>query len=499
MSFSLFSVIIILICGAIAAVEIYRGVVRGFARSMISMGSLITSLVASLVIAPALSQTVVPAVFRQFIRPLKIYKNLIAGYESYDSFIVALACAVISILLFVILFLLLRILFGCIFFGIAKKKLRPHANDLGFHQEKHSFFYRNDKLLGGIAGGLCALIVSMTVTSPLMGVLNIAKKGMRMAERADSHIWQTMSIPEAEINTFKSYTNDLPGNLLYELGGKYIFYAVAKTEIYGNQAYIMNEIDTAEDLLEDFLVVYEIIRAPKSATEEHITHLRSMNDGVARLEICHGVLAEHLAKCSEAWLDGKMYMKTSKPRMHAAVEPVLNEVLTVCAQSNEVNVKQNVATLINMYAIVLESGIAEIKSSDFMGVIDCLESSDLIDKLDAELSKNPYMRGISVSSIAMNLVSDKIENTNYTQEDYAILTESLAEAISAVKSRGYGSNEEMVSVLSVNAQKYINEFGVKIPDVIAEAAAREFLNSFVNNKDDITPEQIEHLLKSYLD
>ena len=247
------------------------------------------------------------------------------------------------------------------------------------------------------------------------------------------------------------------------------------------------------------MVVYEIIRAPKSATAEHITHLRSMNDGVARLEICHGVLAEHLAKCSEAWLDGKMYMKTSKPRMHAAVEPVLNEVLMVCAQSNEVNLKQNVATLINMYAIVLESGIAEIKSSDFMGVIDCLESSDLIDKLDVELAKNPYMREISVASIAMNLVSDKIENTNYTQEDYAILTESLAEAISAVKSRGYGSNEEMVSVLSVNAQKYINEFGIKIPDVIAEAAAREFLNNFVNNKDDITPEQIEHLLKSYLD
>jgi hypothetical protein len=148
---------------------------------------------------------------------------------------------------------------------------------------------------------------------------------------------------------------------------------------------------------------------------------------------------------------------------------------------------------------VLESDIAEIKSSDFKGLIACLEQSDLIDKLDTELSKNPNMQGISVSSIAMNLVSDKIEAIQYTQEDYAILTESLAEAVSAVKSRGYGSDEEMISVLSVNAQKYIGEFGVTIPDVIAEAAAREFLNNFVYNKDDITPKQIEDLLKSYLD
>lgn len=498
MSFSLFSVIIIMIFAIIAAVEVYRGITRGFEKSLISLGALAVSTVISLIVSPALSGLVVSLVMRRIVRPIKMYQNLIRGYESYDAIIEAIAAAMVSTLFFVLLFFVIRLILSCILSTVIKRKMKPKENDPGFHMAKRSFCYRNNKLFGGIVGAVCAILITTILLSPVLGILSVAKTAMKMAERADSKIWEKARIPEEELDAFRACTNDLPANLLYEMGGKYIYHAVAKTNIYGENAYVLNELETVEGMLEDFLGIYKIIRNPKNATEENFEQIDGLKEGIHELKICHGVLGEHFAYCAGAWLDGKMYFEIRKPSMHKIIEPVFDEVLRVCAETDENTVKQNIETLLNMYKLVLESGIAEIKSNDFNGLIECLEDTDLIDKLDVELAKNPNMREISVSSIAMKLVADKIEAIPYVEEEYVALTESLADAISAVKSRGYGSTEEMVSVLSVNAQKYINDFGIEIPDVIAESAAKEFLNSFDYMSSDITAEQIEELLKGYL-
>lgn len=498
MSFSLFSVIIIILFATIAAIEIYRGVTRGFSRALLALGSLLLSVVASLLFAPGLSGLIVGLVFKYAVRPMQAYQNLIKSYQSFDPIIEAIASALVSTLLFTLLFFLIRILLSLIVSAISRKLMTPKANDPGYCRAKKSFCYRHDRLLGGIAGGLCAVIVTMALTTPFLGALNIAGKAIDMAERGDSQIWKKAGIPVEEVETFRSYTQDLPANLLYELGGKYMYHTVAKTQIYGETAYVLNELKTIEIAFEEFLDVYGVLQSPKNATPEHLEKLKNIEAQVNELHLCHGVLAEYLSDCANAWLDGYKYFKIRKPYVHKSIEPVLDEVLVVCAETDHKSVKQNLSTLLNMYIIILDSGIADVKSNDFKALIECLEQSDAIARLDAELDKNPYMEGISVSGIAMKALADKIDATPYKEEDYTILMENLAEAVNAVQSRGYGSTEEKVTVLTSYAQQYIDTFGIQISPVIAESAATEILNSLDYGDGEITAEQIESLFNEFL-
>jgi hypothetical protein len=83
-------------------------------------------------------------------------------------------------------------------------------------------------------------------------------------------------------------------------------------------------------------------------------------------------------------------------------------------------------------------------------------------------------------------------------ENYNALMTNIASAIETVNSRGYGSNEEKVSVLTTYAQKYISEYSIDVPDAVAEAVAQELLDELNSSESgEVTAQDISELISRY--
>ena len=498
MSFTVFSVAVLLIFLIAAAIEIYRGRQRGFFKTLISLGSMLVSLIISLMLSPVLSEVIVRPIFGGLVRRLNVYKNLLKQFSSLDPFIEALACILVSTLVFVLLFFVLRGVLGAIMASVYRRNMKPSEEDPGYGREKDSFCARNDKLLGSITGAVSAVLITMVVTSPLMGLLDIAGQTMVVAEKANKNIWVQTGIGEENINQLKEYTMDVPGNIFYRFGGEYIYHAAASTDLYGQRVYAMDELETIGNAVKDFGYVYSVIKAPEKSHSGYIQYIESVGQHVADLNICHGVLAEFLSKGASAWIEGKTYMRIAKPEMNDVIEPAFDEVLKVCANTNETNVKENVSTLLNIYAIILNSGIMKINANDPSEVLACVEKSDLISKLNTELAKNPNTSHITVSSIAMKVLANQINELTLDKDKYSALLKNMTEAINSVQTRGYGSMGEQVTVLTSYAKKYIADYGITIPDVIARSTAEELLTKLTASGSEVRVSDLKALFDEYL-
>ena len=191
-------------------------------------------------------------------------------------------------------------------------------------------------------------------------------------------------------------------------------------------------------------------------------------------------------------------MRIAKPEMNDVIEPAFDEVLKVCANTNETNVKENVSTLLNIYAIILNSGIMKINANDPSEVLACVEKSDLISKLNTELAKNPNTSHITVSSIAMKVLANQINELTLDKDKYSALLKNMTEAINPVQTRGYGSMGEQVTVLTSYAKKYIADYGITIPDVIARSTAEELLTKLTASGSEVRVSDLKALLDEYL-
>lgn len=497
MSISLFSVVIILIFAAVAAIEIYRGITRGFFHTLISLGMLIPCILIALTVSPVISREIVSFVFINVIKPMYFYQYYASQIPSLGPIVQAIGQAVVNLVLFVVCFALLRPVCRFLVFSQTMDKLSPDEDDPGYSRGKDSFIYRHNALLGGITGGVCAVIISMVITCPIMGALHVADDIIDVAEEFYPDLWSLTTLTEEDVDDLKRCPDDLPGNLLYEFGGEYLFHAAAKTEIYGETVYLHNELETIEKTFSHLMQATEILKNPADATPEDIAHLESVRDGVMELELCHGILADYFSYCALAWQQDLAYYSFSRPEMHRVVEPFLNEVLTVCSESTHLTVKANICTLLNSYIIILDSQITSVNTDNYIALLACLEESDLIARLDAELAKNPNMSHIRISSLGIQLLGDALNSYSFSGARFDEFCESIAGALNTVHNRGYGSMEERVAVLSTYLDKYSGELGVALPDTVFQALASELVYSTRYISPIVTTESIQEFFQQY--
>ena len=497
MSISLFSVVIVLIFLTVSAIEIYRGTTRGFYHALISLGTLVPSTCLALLITPFFSEEIVSMVFRYIIEPLPVYQQWLPFFPSLTPFLQGMAQIVLNVVLVVVVTLLLRLLLRFMIFAFTNESWEEDKEEPTYAKAAHSFCHRHSALLGGIVGGICAIIISILLTCPIMGALHVADDVIQIAESYDPTLWSATTLSEEDVDNIKAYPNDLPGNLFYELGGDALFKAAARANIYGHTVYLHQELQTVEETYWHFTGAYEALLNPTLATPEHLAHLDGMRDGVTQLNLCHGIISDYFAQCAQYWLDGLSYYGIAKPQLPEIAEPIFDQVLSVCASSTADTIKDNAATILNIYRIILESNILNVPANDYTALIACLEETHLITRLDAELSDNPNMRHIRISAMGMQLLFDTMQQYSYTEQQYTAACESISKALNTVRGRGYGSIEEQVEVLHTYVDKYFTELGVTLPAIVSEAIASELTQLPLDGNEEITADQVQAFFNKY--
>ncbi|MBQ7380318.1 MAG: hypothetical protein IJW70_11655 [Clostridia bacterium] len=496
MTFSLFSVTIIVIFIVILSIEVYNGVQKGFRRAMVSLGSVLASVIASVMLSPLLSMLLTQIVFNLIVSKISVYRQLIDVFPSADELIRAVCSALVSTVLFVGVFLFLRGMIDLAVAILCRVTQRSDAKDPGYRVEKNSYFDKNSKVLGGITGGICAIVVAMVITSPIMGSFDVANRIVESVEKVNSKA-VIRAIGEKNTQSIKTYSHDVSGNVLYQFGGKLMYQSAASTYMYGGKVSLLHEIETAEKTVEDGMALYKAMTDPHSNAKTRVALLDALCADVEQYRMCHGVAAEVMSKGASAWRNGEKFFGISKPSVNKLAAPAIDDVLDACAKTDIESVKPNIITMIKIAAVMIDCDFIFLDTDDYEEVMEILADGVFVDKVNALLKENPNMSDISVSSLAMTVVADHLLISEYDAEKYSVLVSGLADAVNTVHVKGYGSDDERAQALATHAVKQLEEYGMPISLDVAKMTAKQLLSELPLDQGSITEDHVREIFDRY--
>jgi hypothetical protein len=149
--------------------------------------------------------------------------------------------------------------------------------------------------------------------------------------------------------------------------------------------------------------------------------------------------------------------------------------------------------------LVIETDLIHIDISDYNAAIRFLNETRLIDRVNEELSRNPYMNHIRVTSITMSAIAQQLNSDLLTPEQYDELSGGLADMINQINGMNYNGVDEKAEVLKDSAKKYITDAmgeDVEIPEEVIEAVSVELLQE-LEGKENVTAEDIKDIFDRY--
>ncbi len=493
MSFTVLSIVIISIFAAVACVEIYRGVKRGFIRSLISLGNIVVSLLLTFALTPIFSDMISQRLMK-LVKNLAVYEEISQQLVSLHTVIPALLEMLIGSVLFVAVFFACRIVLSWLFALIYRWSTLRFSDDPGYGREDNSCSSRPTKIRGAICAGISAFLITMIVTAPLMGTLELADRALAVVGNADKKTLN--SIGEENVQAVEGFSKDITGNLFYRMGGRWIYNNAASTGMRGSRVYLLSELETVEHMSGDMLKVYGIFQKPQEATQEHIAALEGLRENLKDLEVCEPLIADVIKQCSSAWKEGKSFLTVRRPAMNAMVEPAFLSILEVCSNTTLYSAEQNADTLLEIYSILLESGVFSMNTNDYGAILSALAENRTMERIDQALMKNPNMDEIDVSSIMMSAFSSYIANQNLGGKEYDDFATGIASAVNEINASSSGiSQDRKVKEFSEHAQRYLSEAGMNIPQSVTEMLCSELLETLTGT--DVSAEDVKFIFEKY--
>ena len=485
MSFSLFSIVILFIFAVICTIEIHKGRKQGFCRSLVSFGVTVTALLISVMLAPSLGKWAAQWISYFAFGSVNAYTTMLGNVQSVKEISSLLIEMIVGSVLFIGLFFALRAVLNIVTALILKRLAQRYPDIPLYKINQNSYIERHDRGLATLVGGVSAILVAMAMISPFMGTFDLLHRTANIVSNATGKE-QTislgnlgkLSLGKSGIEDIERYSNDFVGNVFYQCGGKLIYRDLVSTRIDGKKVSLVTEIETVEELITKLPSVMSVLKNPKEATKKQAQGLYDLCDDVETLELTSGILSDAMKSWASAWSEGRAYMGMYRPAMNEFLDPTVDKVLEVCQSCTRYSAKQNMITLVKIYAVVLESGIIGVNTSDSKVVFSCLTQSNLLERMDQVFAENPHMAGINVTSIAMSAMTKYLQlPKNFDEVKYEQLMGNIADAINSVNTRGYATKEEKQNAMIAYAKEHIGTYGIEMPDVIGEAVAEELLNS----------------------
>ena len=498
MSFTLFSVTILLLTALFTVHGAVRGARRGVYKTTISLITILSSLISAIVVSPYISRNLA-VFFAEFLG-----KDIGYGTSEYMNMLVsALLSMVISSVIFIVFFLLFRVIFALVFAIVrlvSARKAEKESNETKANmkaEQKYPLYKSNSSGRGAVIGAISGLLVTIIIMAPVMGTLSLAGDVINTLEKADKNMFSKNSAMQQEVESIRKYSNDAVGLALYYSGGRLIYSATASTTLSGQTVYAVNELESINALLEDFIAIAPVLQDPTKATDEHLEKIDDICSALEKSKLLTVILAEYLPKIASSWLAGEAFMEIKRPDLGGMIDPAFDSILTVCADTDIYTVKPNTVSLLRIYYILIESGILQA-GNDINALLECIENSGLIDKLSTELDKNPNMKPVKeiLSNLVMRAIIAQIFGENFSSETLSELAASLANDIDKILDGIYDSDDEMIADVTACAKEHLENYGISLPDSIVDPISQELVKEFKDGGE-ITPERLQEILMDY--
>ena len=488
MSFTLLSVLFILIFAVIAFKEIYRSAKKGFHWAMISLGADVLALFISFLVNSFLSNIVTDSIMRE-IQKIQGYDDIAFMLPSMGSVLNAVVTMLLGSLFYIFIFLFLRGVARGVALYIYNSRTEQAQDDPGYGCEDRSFADRSGRAKGALCGFLSAVILVSALSAPIMGTLEVADNVLHIIKQTDTNVYNSLGPGNAAL--VHSFTEDITANVFYQIGGETIYSGAASCYVSGKKVYLLSELKTISAMSEDMLNVYKIFLNPQEATQEHIESLRRLSENMQKLKLCESLSAELVKGCASAWKNGESFLTICAPDVPASMKSVFNGVLSACSNIQKSNVKQNTTTMLEAYALILDSGVCSVQYDDFAGMLRQLSDSNVLKELETLLLANSYTKNIDVSEVAISAMAPAIMQSGSYKE---ALIRDVTEALKEVNASGK-STASKETALAASLKNIFADRGISVSSSFTQYAARRMIQELPGQN--IDTNDMTKLLEKY--
>ncbi len=491
------SAILLGIVGVCVLLAALRGHRRGWIPTVISLSGVILSALVAAPLALWLSDRPAETAAELIFDAVSALETLTVTFPSLNALVVAGADALLSPILFLILFALMRGITGIVAGILLRGPLRPRPDDAAdpmYEGDNAPLHRRHSRALGGVTGGICGFIVSLILLSPVVGFFSFADTLLSATDSFQIK-WSSFGVSEEQITSVRDTVNDPAATLLEAVGGGLVFDSYASTRLNDKRVYLRREAEACTAVVTDFASAMKLLQKPGSIAPEQREMLAGLGDRIGGSEATTLLAADILNNVAEAWLDGRSFMKLSCPAFGERIAPLMLGALEVCAESTPDCVGRDISTLLNIYLIASDHGLLTDMSYDELA--NSLEAEGVLDLIYNELLANPCMAHLAskMTDLALSLMASALEHSDFDKSKLDGLMGDLSDALNRVKLSDM-SNAERVEAMKKYALEYADKYGIRLPNSLAEMAAVAFMEK-LGGGGKITPDDLYALLKHY--
>ena len=481
MSLTLFSFAMLLICILCIGKGVFKGFKGGLFLSLISLSTVISSIIFAILISRPISRSIAAEIV-SIIRyessgEIGIF-NTASAIERAAMFLIQ---AIISSVIFAALFLIAKLFIGWILRVILNDKAKGEGRITDARTKK-------DRLAGAIIGGICGMLIAMSVTAPIMGTLHLVSDAVGVLDVLDEDMLSDANFDRSSLDAIEKYASDVPGNFCYSLGGEMIYSQIAVGEFNGKTVSAVTEIKNLARGIECVLRIVGRFSAGEVDLSQKLDagELYAVMD---KSEIIKSVVAEGISEFSSAWLSGNGFMGIYRPDFNDDIEPLVDGLLAVCVGTNEYNVKNTVGTLVDIFGVLVECGIsADSKSEE-------IDYYLLVTKLYEVIEKNPDMDPVkdALLKLATNAFADALLG-NVSESELDNICKLIADkTMIAYGVEGDDINAKK-SELKSGLSEFLGVYGISEDDKVIDLFAERLIAEAERNGGWISASIVEELI-----
>lgn len=465
----------------ILLINVLVGLIRGFSRGLLRAITLIVAVIVAFFLskslASSLAEQLVP-VIQDAMASNAAMSDFMATQPNAVAAVSALARMLVTPILFLICYVLLKIVTLIIYFIVRK------IFSIGKPQNALL------RLAGGAAMGLVAGLVGLLVfVTPVMGYTSLVSRTVGELDMiAEGE--NTASLAQYNENYIAPASKAPVASQLYNGIGSKLFRGLttvkwndAKTDLETEWFAVVKVVDEASGLIGTPMAEFG---------EEQSKTIHAVIAGVGESRILSDVGSGILNSMSNAWLKGDTFLGIAAPDMgDENIEILINGILRVFSTTTSETLTGDLNSFADMFDLMIKYELFDVVTGDTeVDLVDHVVKSGFLAEARTLLDSNERMKPVTValSDIGMRVLVSELGLPENYRETSAELMQNMSEVI-----KGAVTDDGRVDAdkLSESLVTVFAEHDVDVPDSATDIIAQGFVEEFTAEElNRLTPDEI---------
>ncbi len=448
--------------------NLIKGLIRGFKKTIGSLVAIILSAIIAFIAttficdpASGLMGEVVTS-----LEDLAAEAELadIFGIEALGEAITYYVAMIAAPFVFMLLYSVVSIIVSIIV-GIVIKFIPPH-------KKPKAVIHR----LGGMGVGiLCGLLVSAILLTPVVGVIDLV---ITVGESGALASEEETGEGELDIEALLAEASEDDIYALYSAGCGWVFDALASASFDGERIYLKDDIAVIISVIGK---LGAISGDAEDFSEEQINSLDAVFDEIDRAPLLRHTMAGFISTMASNWLEGKSFLGTERIEAGELLNPIIDTILGVLAQTNKDYVIEDMKTLTGILGVFAKHDMFA-NSGDFESMLDILGGEGVIAELLDVATQNERMSVISdqITQLSIRALASTIGIPSNADERYNLLMSDIALVLN---DSAHMSADERAAYVEKNVAAALDEYGISVGGQASKDITTSIISDLGNTSD----------------